>query len=511
MRTSTQHNQAITVRRLPAKLPPPSFSTAAPEPPSEKSEDAFDWRAKSHHNPQGGFHNPWPSFRQATNNPLNLLKMRFGNDRPPFAEVPKDREKGGLVRVRMPYWLEQDQHDGVVREGVKGKSDDHGSGFKVTWLGHAGFLFESSCPSTGITASNQATATSQSQSSGTSHHQARPIRILADAVFSDRTSPVTFLGPKRYTPPPCQISDLLEIDVVITSHDHYDHLDIHTVKGIYERAVREGRKTYFIAGLGTKSWYEGLGVPADWVVEVDWWDGVEVELSMTGSVDAETKAEVANGGPAKTKMRIWCTPSQHFSGRSPFNRNGTLWCSYYIEDLSGTSSNDDDANPTTKIFFAGDTGYRSVPDDTPDYESHLVPSTMPTPSSVEAKTPVCPGPSAITITHGAPHLSLLPIGLCNPRKFMAPVHCNPFDSLDIHKVLGAARSVGMHWGTVRGGLSGAFEDVRWPPRVWEGEGERRGLRVRGMNGSAMREGESNGDSDWDIGLMDVGETLVVDW
>ena len=97
---------------------------------------------------------------------------------------------------------------------------------KRTWLGHAGFLFESSCL----------------------HHKGKSIRILADAVFSDRTSPVSFLGPKRYTPPPCQLSDLPEIDVVITSHDHYDHLDIHTSQGSPRPSGKRWPKDLFHRG-----------------------------------------------------------------------------------------------------------------------------------------------------------------------------------------------------------------------------------------------------------------------
>ena len=377
--------------------------------------------------------------------------MRFGKQRPPYSELPSDLQ-AEVCAVRKPDF-------GMARKGPK-----------VTWLGHAGFLIEAGAP-------HLMNPSSTANGEVTDGHESRGVRILADAVFSERTSPVTWIGPKRYLPAPCTVEDLPEVDVVITSHDHYDHLDLHTIQSIYDRGRREGRNITFIAGLGTKSWYVSLGIPESQVREVDWWDGVEVSVG-------------------EAKVKIWCTPTQHFSGRSIWNRDGTLWCSYYIEEMP-----EEGTGRAQKIFFAGDTGYRSPPPHAPSYESWDHTKIPDRKSSDESDLPTCPGFRLIKQVLGPPDLALLPIGLCNPRNFMAPVHCNPFDSLDVHKDLGSKRSVGMHWGTVRGGLSGQYEDVRWPPRTWMAGAQERGLRVRD------RKDEEAG---WEVGLLEVGETLLVD-
>ena len=104
---------------------------------------------------------------------------------------------------------------------------------------------------------------------------------------------------------------------------------------------------------------------------------------------------------------------------------------------------------------------------------------------------------------------------------MSPVHCNAEDSFEIHKAIKSKRSVGMHWGTVRGGLSGVFEDVKGPPGLWrrttEGQGRvwrGRGPGQEGRLGLDCRDGKKKLDEEaenegWECGLMDVGESLVV--
>jgi len=106
------------------------------------------------------------------------------------------------------------------------------------------------------------------------------------------------------------------------------------------------------------------------------------------------------------KARINCVPVQHFSGRGPYDRDATLWCGYVLE-LAGR-----------RIFFAGDTGYSK------DFAD-------------------------IAARHPQIDLALLPIGAYDPRWFMAPVHVNPEEAVQIHRDLGAKLSVAMHWGTFR--------------------------------------------------------------
>jgi N-acyl-phosphatidylethanolamine-hydrolysing phospholipase D len=107
--------------------------------------------------------------------------------------------------------------------------------------------------------------------------------------------------------------------------------------------------------------------------------------------------------------------------------------------------------------------------------------------------PFCPAFSEIGKIFGPFDLALLPIGCCTPRAFMSSVHCTPEDSICIHKDIRSKKSIGMHYGTVRGGISGHFEDVRDPPKWWKAACEEAGL-VWGQ----------------DIDLCDIGETVIVD-
>ena len=139
---------------------------------------------------------------------------------------------------------------------------------------------------------------------------------LTDPVFSRRASPVQWAGPERFHAPPISIADLPPIEGVILSHDHYDHLD---KAAILELAPKT---TYFLAPLGVGDLLVEWGVPAEKVLQLDWWDSIPV------------------GG-----LRFTATPAQHFSGRAPFADNPTLWASWVIEGAG------------LRIFFSGDTGY----------------------------------------------------------------------------------------------------------------------------------------------------------
>lgn len=401
-----------------------------------------------HHvgDPPTSFCNPWPSFRKESSF-LDLLRIRFSSDRN-FVPVPSRDE---LVQVHKPEW---------------GRGH---AGLKATWIGHASFLVE-------LTAAANAP---------------RGIRVLFDPVFSERTSPVQWFGPKRYTPTPCTLDEVPEVDLVVISHSHYDHLDAHTVRYLHEN---RGEQMHFFCGLGNKKWFGGIGISDNRVTEMDWWDGVRVQVDGVGALE------------------LYCTPSQHFSGRTPWDMGSTLWCSWVVKEIDNGGSSQDgdvvqlgkDAEPTAtdgrmdsttlvqksnsptrsssqirNLFFAGDTGYRSVPlDHNPDESEDIYPH--------------CPAFKQIGDTFGPFSLALLPIGLYSPRHFMSPVHCNPEDSLCIHKDIKSKKSIGMHWGTVRGGLSAQYEDVREPPRRWKEACEREGFKW----------GE-------EVGLLDIGETIII--
>lgn len=414
-----------------------------PLPPLSPSSD------KSHHKSPAGFQNPWPSYPDRGPTIGELWSRRFGGNKPPYQTVPSDRAE--LVQVLKPDF----------------SPPPPGRTFKATWIGHASFLIQCAIPSS-----------------------SRTLNILLDPVFSERTSPFAFFGPKRYTPTPCTLSELLDsipIDMVLISHNHYDHADTSTLKTIY---AHRGRNIVFCVALGNSRWLLPLGIPKQQIWEADWWDQVDVSLQereMAGGKATSVRTSMSSGSPTPV-VRIISTPCQHSSARSPFDRDHDLWCSFVIVVTSNSSQETPKAPDTrTAIYFSGDTGYRSIPD-TPD----------PYPDSDLSLLPVCPGFAEIGKQLGPIDLALLPIGLCHPRSFMSPVHCNSADSMCVHRDVKAKRSVGMHYGTVRGGISEHYEDVRVPPREWREEAEKRGLKWRQKD-----------SEDWEVGLMDVGESIIV--
>ena len=142
------------------------------------------------------------------------------------------------------------------------------------------------------------------------------VNILTDPVFSERTSPVQWAGPRRMRPPGILLEDLPAIDVLILSHNHWDHLDIAAVKKIH--ALHHPK---IITPLGVKAFLDREGVTG--AKDIDWWQEVEIN----------------------TLLKIQSVPAQHFSGRGTFDRDATLWCGYVIHRRGGN------------IYFAGDTGY----------------------------------------------------------------------------------------------------------------------------------------------------------
>lgn len=161
------------------------------------------------------------------------------------------------------------------------------SGSRITWVGHSSLLIEID-----------------------------GIRILTDPVWSQRVSFSQSFGPKRFFQPPIALADLPEIDVVIVSHDHYDHLDKATIKFF------AGKPIPFISPLGVCNYLEDWGILKNYIHEVDWGDSVLIgDCSITA------------------------TPSRHFSGRGIVNRNETLWASFVIK------------GPQHNIFFGADSGW----------------------------------------------------------------------------------------------------------------------------------------------------------
>lgn len=199
------------------------------------------------------------------------------------------------------------------------------------------------------------------------------INLLTDPVWSERCSPIGWAGPKRMRPPGISYEDLPPVDAVLISHNHYDHLDLATLK----RLARDHKPTIYCA-LGNAAYLaEQLASDAH---DLLWWQAAAI-----GS------------------LTIRAVPAQHWSGRGLCDRVGTHWCGYNIESKHGN------------VFFAGDTGFG------PHFEM------------IRAKL-------------GPPRLALLPIGAHLPRWFMGSVHMAPDESVEAHRVLGAARSLAIHHG-----------------------------------------------------------------
>jgi L-ascorbate metabolism protein UlaG (beta-lactamase superfamily) len=162
------------------------------------------------------------------------------------------------------------------------------TGLRATWLGHSTVLVEID-----------------------------GVRLLTDPVWGERASPMRFAGPKRFQPVPVAVSALPALDAVIISHDHYDHLDHLTILELARIDVP------LITSIGVGAHLEAWGVPAERIIELDWWEHVELR----------------RGG-----VTVTAAPSQHFSGRTIGGRNATLWSSFAVR------------GPRHAIFFSGDTG-----------------------------------------------------------------------------------------------------------------------------------------------------------
>jgi L-ascorbate metabolism protein UlaG (beta-lactamase superfamily) len=142
------------------------------------------------------------------------------------------------------------------------------------------------------------------------------VNLLTDPVWSDRVSPVNWIGPRRHRAPGLRFEDLPPIDPILLSHNHYDHLDLPTLRrlaGVHHPRV--------LVPLGVGAFLRANGIGR--VAELDWWQRAE----DTGA------------------LRIAAVPARHFSGRGLRDRDATLWCGYAIEGAAGP------------VYFAGDTGW----------------------------------------------------------------------------------------------------------------------------------------------------------
>ncbi|NIP14195.1 MAG: MBL fold metallo-hydrolase [Pseudomonadales bacterium] len=227
----------------------------------------------AHHTETGRFTNPY--VEQSNGGVFAFLKRRlFGKD--DWSDY--DRHRDGSVPTAAPR---------LVNDG------EQTNNARVTWVGHATVLI-----------------------------QHAGVNVLTDPILSRVASPVAFAGPGRKSAPGVDAQGLPPIDVVVISHDHYDHLDEPTIRFLGDRP------RYFVP-LGLKQWLVDAGIDPSRVVELDWWEEQTVD-------------------PGGSALKVTATPTQHVSGRTLTDRNKRLWAGWAMEWDDFT------------VWFGGDTGYNDV-------------------------------------------------------------------------------------------------------------------------------------------------------
>ena len=215
------------------------------------------------------------------------------------------------------------------------------------------------------------------------------LTLLTDPIFSERASPSQRFGPQRHQPPGVPLDALPHIDLVLASHNHYDHLDDASIKALNSQP---GGPPLFVVPLGLKPWLAGRGIRH--AMELDWWQS-HVLSTAAGEVE------------------VMLVPAQHWSARGINDRMATLWGGFAV------------FAPDCHLFYAGDTGYSR---DFSDMRERFA----------DRQT---------AQEGGGFDIALLPIGAYEPRWFMAAQHVNAAEAVKIHRDLGAKRSLGVHWGT----------------------------------------------------------------
>lgn len=310
--------------------------------------------AKPHHRPHG-FQNNYAEFEPKSL--AEVLRWRWqarrdGLPPPPAAPIPRHAPELDFLHANAGAAMQP----------------------SVTWVGHATVLA-----------------------------QLGGLNLLTDPIFSERASPLPFLGPKRHQPPGLALHELPHIDLVLASHNHYDHLDEASLLALQRQP---GGPPLFVVPLGLKPWLAARGVQR--AVELDWWEGHRL-AAPAGEVE------------------VMVVPAQHWSARGLTDRMATLWGGFAV------------FAPDCHLFYAGDTAYSR---DFADMRERFA-----------ARQHAAAG--------GGFDIALLPIGAYAPRWFMAPQHVNVEEAMKIHLDLGAKRSLGVHWGT----FALTDEALDEPPRL----------------------------------------------
>jgi L-ascorbate metabolism protein UlaG (beta-lactamase superfamily) len=227
------------------------------------------------------------AMRSAAASSAHATAGRFGNHEPGVAVA------AGAVPAILRAMLARGDTGRPARPVPlvsTGAADRTAAALAVTWFGHSSALIE------------------------IDGH-----RVLTDPVWSERASPSRLLGPRRLHPVPRPLNSLPDVDAVLISHDHYDHLDMRTILAL----LRLGAARFVVpVGIGTH--LRGWGIPASRIVELDWDEQTEIG-----------------------RLTLTCTRARHFSGRGVL-RNTTQWASWSV------------SGPQHRVFFGGDTGYTTA-------------------------------------------------------------------------------------------------------------------------------------------------------
>ncbi|KAK2627630.1 hypothetical protein QTJ16_003596 [Diplocarpon rosae] len=369
-------------------------------------------RPAHHANKHGTlFRNPWPSAEKPSWNEL----LSISNPLSWYSTHELEKHaKAREIKALKPDWGASD----LKARGLQRQECIIG-----TWLGHAGAMVE--MPVAAI-----------DEGSGR-----KSLSVLFDPIFSTRAGPNAYTGPSRLKPSPCQALDLPACDAVVISHNHYDHLDLVTIKAVLAKFPR---CLYFVP-RGNKGILMSTGIPGRQIHEMDWWSSLDLACSDFGF---EAREDVSD----HSGLRFTCVPAQHNSGRGATDQGHTLWSGWVVESFSQPESAPSGALRARRggIYHAGDTGYRRT----------------------ARSDEVCPVFAEVGERLGPFDLAFIPLwrggtlGLISymglrlsHQEIPSVFHASPADAIAIHQAVKSRTTVGVHFGTFIGSEHESYEAI----------------------------------------------------
>lgn len=312
---------------------------------------------------------------------------RFFN--PGTSEPPRldpGRMVSRFLNAERPAWPER-----VPVQPVVPPRTVTGDAMRVTWIGHSTVLV-----------------------------QVAGLNILTDPIWSERASPFSFMGPKRARAPGVRFEDLPHIDLVVVSHNHYDHLDLPTLKRLWARD-----RPRIVTSLGNDTILSGEGIDS---VALDWGQSFVQPIPGRGpQFTAQCPAE--RGRWCLASYAVTVLRNHHWGSRWGSDRNRALWSAFSVQ------------TPQGNIFFGGDTGWGD-------------------------------GSWVTAAARAGPYrLAIIPIGAYLPREIMQNSHVGPEEALRIFRALNPGMALAVHWGT----FQLAFETIDGPPRTLQALERQEGL------------------------------------